>query len=163
MSDYNLYDAISAALVKQIKQYFPGVPVRPQSIKKSPPAPPYITYKIYDDYDRVLFNDVENETFDVHIQFKAISNSESEAKTLGQELRKLFFLQQPAYELYQQHIIAQSCDAIPPVDQYLDVDWQFTAGADYAFEVQDNFTDQTQTGTISTIKPQFNIKKGDAS
>ena len=44
------------------------------------PSISHITYKIYDDYDRVLFNDVENETFDLYVQFKAISNDEMEAK-----------------------------------------------------------------------------------
>ena len=107
-----------------------------------------------------ILNDVENETFDLHVQFKAISNDEMEAKGLGHELRKLFFLQQPEYDLLQKGIVAKGCDAIPPVDQYLDVDWQFTAGADYTFEVQDNFTDQTQTGNIASVNPEFNIKKG---
>ena len=45
----------------------------------------------------------------------------------GHEL-EVFFLQQPEYDLLQQSIVAKGCDAIPPVDQYLDVDWQFTAG-----------------------------------
>lgn len=156
----DFYHAFSAALVAEIKQYFLNVPVRPQSVNNASPAYPYITYKIYDDYDRVLFNDVENETFDLHVQFKAISNDENEAKGLGHELRKLFFLQQPEYDLLQKGIVAKGCDAIPPVDQYLDVDWQFTAGADYTFEVQDNFTDQTQTGNIASVNPEFNIKKG---
>ena len=156
----DFYHTFSAALVAEIEKYFPDVPVRPQSINNKAPAPPYIVYKIYDDYDRVLLNDVENETFDLHVQFKAISNDENEVKGLGHELRKLFFLQQPAYDLLQQSIVAKSCDAIPPVDQYLDVDWQFTAGADYTFEVQDNFTDQTQTGNIASVNPEFNIKKG---
>ena len=156
----DFYQTFSKALVAEIKQYFPNVPVRPQSVNNASPAYPYITYKIYDDYDRVLFNDVENETFDLHVQFKAISNDEMEAKGLGHELRKLFFLQQPEYDLLQKGIVAKGCDAIPPVDQYLDVDWQFTAGADYTFEVQDNFTDQTQTGNIASVNPEFNIKKG---
>lgn len=156
----NFYHTFSAALVAEIEKYFPDVPVRPQSINNASPAYSYITYKIYDDYDRVLFNDVENETFDLHVQFKAISNDEMEAKSLGHQLRKLFFLQQPEYDLLQKGIVAKGCDAIPPVDQYLDVDWQFTAGADYTFEVQDNFTDQTQTGNIASVNPEFNIKKG---
>ncbi|MCT2883682.1 phage neck terminator protein [Lentilactobacillus parabuchneri] len=156
----DFYQTFSKALVAEIKQYFPHLNVRQQSVNNASPAYPYITYKIYDDYERVLFNDVENETFDLHVQFKAISNDEMEAKGLGHELRKLFFLQQPAYDLLQQSIVAKSCDAIPPVDQYLDVDWQFTAGADYTFEVQDNFTDQTQTGNIASVNPEFNIKKG---
>lgn len=88
----DFYHAFSAALVAEIKQYFPNVPVRPQSVNNASPAYPYITYKIYDDYDRVLLSDVENETFDLHVQFKAISNDENEAKGLGHELRKLFFL-----------------------------------------------------------------------
>lgn len=156
----DFYQPFSAALVAEIKQYFPGVTVRLQSVNSASPAYPYITYKIYDDYDRVLFNDVENETFDLHVQFKAISNDEMEAKSLGHQLRKLFFLQQPEYDLLQKGIVAKGCDAIPPVDQYLDVDWQFTAGADYTFEVQDNFTDQTQIGNIASVNPEFNIKKG---
>ncbi|MDM7515534.1 hypothetical protein QUF07_02290 [Lentilactobacillus sp. TOM.63] len=156
----DFYHAFSAALVAEIKQYFPDIPVRPQSVNNVQPAYPYITYKIYDDYDRVLFSDVENETFDLHVQFKAISSDEMEAKSLGHQLRKLFFLQQPEYDLLQKGIVAKDCDAIPPVDQYLDVDWQFTAGADYTFEVQDNFTDQTQTGNIASVNPEFNIKKG---
>lgn len=156
----DFYQTFSKALVAEIKQYFPHVNVRQQSVNNASPAYPYITYKIYDDYDRVLFNDVENETFDLHVQFKAISNDEMEAKSLGHQLRKLFFLQQPEYDLLQKGIVAKGCDAIPPVDQYLDVDWQFTAGADYTFEVQDNFTDQTQTGNIASVNPEFNIKKG---
>ncbi|OCB80957.1 hypothetical protein A8O18_04045 [Lentilactobacillus parabuchneri] len=156
----DFYQTFSKALVAEIKQYFPHVNVRQQSVNNASPAYPYITYKIYDDYDRVLFNDVENETFDLHVQFKAISNDEMEAKSLGHQLRKLFFLQQPEYDLLQKGIVAKGCDAIPPVDQYLDVDWQFTAGADYTFEVQDNFTDQTQIGNIASVNPEFNIKKG---
>lgn len=156
----DFYHDFSAALVAEIKQYFPDVPIRPQSVNNASPKYPYITYKIYDDYDQVLFNDVENETFDLHVQFKAISNDELEAKSLGHQLRKLFFLQQLEYDLLQKGIVAKRCDAIPPVDQYLDVDWQFTAGADYMFEVQDNFTDQTQTGSIASVNPEFNIKKG---
>ena len=159
MSD-DFYQTFSKALVAEIKQYFPHVNVRQQSVNNASPTYPYIVYKIYDDYDRVLFNDVENETFDLHVQFKAISNDEMEAKSLGHQLRKLFFLQQPEYDLLQKGIVAKGCDAIPPVDQYLDVDWQFTAGADYTFEVQDNFTDQTQTGNIASVNPEFNIKKG---
>ncbi|EEI19947.1 hypothetical protein HMPREF0497_1254, partial [Lentilactobacillus buchneri ATCC 11577] len=69
----NLYHTISAVLVNELKQYFPNIPIRPQSINNEAPTYPYIVYKIYDDYDRVLFNDVENETFDLHVQFKDIS------------------------------------------------------------------------------------------
>ena len=156
----DFYHTFSAVLVAEVEKYLPKVPVRPQSVNNPSPAYPYITYKIYDDYNRVLFSDVENETFDLHVQFKAISNDEMEAKSLGHQLRKLFFLQQPEYDLLQKGIVAKGCDAIPPVDQYLDVDWQFTAGADYTFEVQDNFTDQTQTGRIASVNPEFNIKKG---
>ncbi|MDP0461977.1 hypothetical protein Q7313_00100, partial [Shouchella rhizosphaerae] len=87
----------------------PQVTVRPDSVKHFTPDYPYVTYKIYDDYDRVLFNTVNEEIFDIHVQFKAVSNDEGEAKTLGHELRKLFFLQQPAYELFQQHIVAKDC------------------------------------------------------
>ena len=89
----DFYHAFSAALVAEIEKYFPDVHVRPQSINNKAPVPPYIVYKIYDDYDRVLLSDVENETFDLHVQFKAISNDEMEAKSLGHQLRKLFFLQ----------------------------------------------------------------------
>ena len=117
----DFYHAFSAALVAEIKQYFPGVPIRPQSVNNASPAYPYITYKIYDDYGRVLLSDVENETFDLHVQFKAISNDEMEAKSLAHQLRKLFFLQQPEYDLFQKSIVAKGCDAIPPVDQYLEV------------------------------------------
>ncbi|MGI1750581.1 phage neck terminator protein [Levilactobacillus brevis] len=92
MSEFNLYDAVSAALVKQIQTYMPQVTVRPESVKHFTPNYPYVTYKIYDDYDRVLFNTVNEEIFDIHVQFKAVSNDEGEAKTLGHELRKLFFL-----------------------------------------------------------------------
>ena len=85
MSEFNLYDAVSAALVKQITTYMPQVTVRPESVKHVTPDYPYVTYKIYDDYDRVLFNTVNEEIFDIHVQFKAVSNDEGEAKTLGHE------------------------------------------------------------------------------
>lgn len=158
MSEFNLYDAVSAALVKQIKTYMPQVTVRPESVKHFTPDYPYVTYKIYDDYDRVLFNTVNEEVFDIHVQFKAVSNDEGKAKTLGHELRKLFFLQQPAYELFQQHIVAKDCNMIPSTDTFLDVDWQFMSGADYTFGIQDNFTDETQTGSIASVDPQINTK-----
>lgn len=158
--EWNLYEQISDAVIAQIKKYASSLEVTKESVSGQQPAYPYVSLKIYDDDIQQEFNTTENEPFNIHMDLKAVSDNENEAKAIGHWLRKLLFLRQPQADLLEQHIVAVRVDTIPNVDQYLDVDWQFTAGADYTLQVQDDFVDDTQPGNITKVSPNFTFKRG---
>lgn len=159
--ELNLYDSIEAAIIAQIKKYKPGITVSDAGVMGETPDYPFITYSLYEDDEQASFNDPENESFYVRLQLKAISDNQNEAKTLGHWLRKLLILQQPKVDLLAQAIVVDSVTTLASSETYLDVDWQFSSGADYRLMVQDNYVDETQTGTISTVNPDFNFKRSD--
>lgn len=159
--EYNLYDAIDLNIIEQIHKYKPDLTVTDAAVKGDLPDYPYITYDLVDDYEKTTFADNENENFLVKVQLKVVSDNKNEAKTLGLWLRKLFFLRQPKYELAKLGMVAVRSQAVPPVEQYLQVDWQFSSGVLYTFMVQDGFVDDTQPGTLSEVNPTYTIKKGE--
>lgn len=161
--ELNLYDGIEKAIIAQIHKYKPDITVSDAAVIGDTPNYPFITYALTDDYIPASFNDPENEAFYINMQLKAISNNQNEAKTLGHWLRKLLFLQEPKYDLAQQAIVACDITPLPPVESYLDVDWQFSSGGTYRLMVQDNYADETQTGNIDTVAPdyQFNYEKNE--
>lgn len=159
-NQWDLYQQITDAVIAEIKKYAPDIEVTAENVQGQPPPYPYISIEIYDDYDRLTLSDVDNEVFNIHMDLKAVSDNENEAKAMGHWLRKLLFLRQIHTDLYAQHIVAESVDAIPNVNQYLDVGWQFMAGADYTLQVQDDFTDDTQPGVIEHVDPTFKFNKG---
>ncbi|GAY74278.1 phage neck terminator protein [Lentilactobacillus kosonis] len=157
-NEWNLYQQIDDAIIAQIKKYAPELEVTLENVKGERPAYPYVSISIYDDDDQQEFNTIENEPFNIHMDLKAVSNIETEAKAIGMWLRKLLFLHQPQAELLDQHIVAVSVSTIPNVNTYLDVDWEFIAGADYTLQVQDDFQDDTQPGYISHVSPKITFK-----
>ena len=153
MSEFNLYDAVSAALVKQITTYMPQVTVRPESVKHVTPDYPYVTYKIYDDYDRVLFNTVNEEIFDIHVQFKPSQMTKEKLKHLVTSCGSFFCNNQ------RMTISATSLPRI--VTRFHQLTFLtligFMSGADYTFGVQDNFM-MRRNGKYCSVDPQINTK-----
>lgn len=157
-NQWNLYQQIQDAVIAEIHKYAADLVVTDEYVTGQPPPYPYVSIDIYDDYTRASFADVDNEAFYVSMDLKAVSDNKNEAKAIGMWLRKLLFLRVPHTDLLKQHIVAVSCDAIPDTNAFLDVTWQFMAGADYKLMVQDDFTDDTQPGFIQDLHPRFTAK-----
>lgn len=153
----NLYQQVEDALIAQIHKYEPDLTVTDSSVMGDPPAYPYISIDIYGDGEETT-TDIENAPINLHVQIKCISDNKNEAKTTGLWLRKLLFLRQVHWDLIHQHIVAVNVATIPSVEQYLDVDWQFSSGADYTLQVQDDFEDNSQPGIMQHVSPKFNAK-----
>lgn len=168
MPELNFYDNIFSIFVKELKAFLPTkddgtqIPIRPENFTGEIPDYPYITINFVTDYTPQTFGDVENEKIQLVVDFKAVSDNENVAKSLGMLLRKLFVKQQPLWDMSQAGIVATGqIQALPSTSNFIDDGWQFDAGATYTFVTNDNFIDKTQPGTIEKVDPQTNFESGE--
>lgn len=157
----SFYQSIEDTIIEQIHKYKPDLTVTDAAVSGDLPDYPFVVYDQPDDGDPVEFNDYDHEISNIGITLKAVSDDKNEAKDLGRWLRKLLFLQMPKYELAQKAIVALSVQKLPAIEDFLDVDWQFSSGAEYLLQVQDNYVDETQPGTLGAVNPIYTQKRSD--
>lgn len=162
----NIYQHVYDVFIAEIHKYKPGLTVTKNKVVAKQPSYPFVSLFIYNDENEVGGSN-NTPWFFAHLQIKAISNNEVEAKSLGRWLRHIFYLQQPLEDLFDRGIIpAKDVGSLLDPTTFIQYSYQHTAGADMKIAVYDPITDDTEPGNFDSISSHFNTtgyfnKKGD--
>lgn len=146
----NMYDAIEQNICDVLRKYmsktstYPnGLPIVNEMTNGKLPPYPFITYYMYDDGQSTEYNNINDEVVNVGIYLKAHGDNQNQVKNIGAWLRKILITEGATRYLLKHAIAAERPNVLPNVNQYLNVDWEYSSGADYRLNVQDNYQDKT--------------------
>ncbi|WP_061776556.1 phage neck terminator protein [Levilactobacillus senmaizukei] len=137
-------------IISEIHKFQPGWIITKKFQPDDRPPLPFFYYKIVDDYQRLTFNDVENEPFSFVLQLTAVTDDELDSPDLSHDMRKLLESIGLLTDLAESGISLQ-VESLPIRDLNFGVSNETEAVLSVTVTVNDSYDDTTQSGTITDV------------
>ncbi|WP_282801129.1 phage neck terminator protein [Secundilactobacillus kimchicus] len=143
-----VYHRTIKAIVDEIHKYKPDWTITKDFLPDNRPKLPYFYYELPIDYERLTFNDVENEPFALHLQITAVAEDNLDAHELSHDMRMLLRSLGLLADLRGQGISIVTVDSMAETPNNFGVAVETEAKLELVVVANDNYDDTTQEGYI---------------
>lgn len=145
-----IYRDTVSKIISEIHKFQPDWIITKHFQPNDRPPLPFFYYKIVDDYQRLTFNDVENEPFSFVLQLTAVATEELDSSDMGHDMRKLLESIGPLADLAESGISLQ-VEMMPKQDLNFGIASESESVLSITVTVNDPYDDTTQAGTIEGV------------
>ncbi|CAI2679493.1 LIC_12616 family protein [Apilactobacillus apinorum] len=144
---------VARVLIEQIKKY-KDIDVVQNNIAGRRPNYPYFAIDVPDPFIQVDFDPVSDH-FNLKVQIKAVTDDQKQYYSLLSYIQRLFFMQQPTYELKKQGIGVINIEANPSTASYIENMTIYDGGYDLTLDVRHHEEDFTQGGILKDARLNY--------